>query len=311
MVALDHISLWSGRNAIYLMNSIWLFFKVTTMKLIYALMVVCYLMLSGCSSIHTSRSAISNGIFYGDPKLSLGGNLELLAGNDEVESKNNDDLLNSTDVHFIKESAKYTTSGSSDIYRASSLALTAKYIGNLAAVSEFLSNPADYPVSGNVVLIKLNDSDNPKSPEMLQLAFKEMTNEKSALIKNIRCENEDDVLSCKNNDSNVGTMRFSTIVDFEFVKKINPKAPPGKYAAFGFEEAVWTTTHLKESDYKAGNANVVIFSANKFWYTVDSNGSDFSTMFTYRVTERNAENLKTAVYIHGDEFKDKKIAELR
>lgn len=280
-------------------------------KPIYTLALMCSLIVSGCSSIHTSKSAISNGIFYGDPKLSLAGNLELLAGNDEVESKNNDDLLNSTDVHFIKESAKYTTSGSSDIYRASSLALTAKYIGNLAAVTEFLSNPADYPVVGNVVLIKLNDGDNPKNPDMLRLAFKEMTNEKSALIKKIRCENEDDVLSCKNNDSNVGTMRFSTIVDFEFVKKINPTAQPGKYAAFGFEEAVWTTTHLKDSDYKAGNSNVVIFSANKFWYTLDADGSNFSTMFTYRVTERNAENLKTAVYIHGDEFKDKKIAELR
>jgi hypothetical protein len=254
---------------------------------------------------------MSNEIFHGDPKLSLGGNLELLAGNDEVESKNNDDLLNSTDVHFIKESAKYTTSGSSDIYRASSLALTAKYIGNLATVTEFLSNPADYPAVGNVILIKLNDSENPKNPDMLRLAFKEMTNEKSALIKNIKCENEDGTLICKNNNSDVGTMRFSAIVDFEFVKKINPTAQPGKYAAFGFEEAVWTTTHLKESDYKAGNSNVIIFSANKFWYTLDADGSNFSTMFTYRVTERNAENLKTAVYIHGDEFKDKKIAELR
>ncbi len=281
------------------------------MKPIYTLALMCSLIVSGCSSIHTSKSAISNGIFYGDPKLSLGGNLELLAGNDEVESKNNDDLLNSTDVHFIKESAKYTTSGSSDIYRASSLALTAKYIGNLAAVTEFLSNPADYPVVGNVILIKLNDGENPKNPDMLRLAFKEMTNEKSALIKNIKCENEDGALICKNNNSNVGTMRFSAIVDFEFVKKINPTAQPGKYAAFGFEEAVWTTTHLKDSDYKAGNSNVVIFSANKFWYALDADGSNFSTMFTYRVTERNAENLKTAVYIHGDEFKDKKIAELR
>ena len=280
-------------------------------KPIYTLALMCSLIVSGCSSIHTSKSAISNGIFYGDPKLSLGGNLELLAGNDEVESKNNDNLLNSTDVHFIKESAKYTTSGSSDIYRASSLALTAKYIGNLAAVTEFLSNPADYPVVGNVILIKLNDGENPKNPDMLRLAFKEMTNEKSALIKNIKCENEDGALICKNNNSDVGTMRFSAIVDFEFVKKINPTAQPGKYAAFGFEEAVWTTTHLKDSDYKAGNSNVVIFSANKFWYALDADGSNFSTMFTYRVTERNAENLKTAVYIHGDEFKDKKIAELR
>lgn len=266
---------------------------------------------TGCATKHYAADAISGNVFRGDSKLSLAGNLELLAGNEKVEGKNHDEPFNQNDAFYLKAAGNYLSTNESDAFRAASLALTAKYIGNAAAVTELLSNPADYPTIGNVVLLKLSGNENPNTPEMLQKAFNTMTNPNSTLIKKAQCKMDDDALLCKRDDSKIGYMRFSKMVDLTFVKKLNPAAESGQYAAYGFENSVWTTSNMQLKDYRPAEPNVFIFSPSKSWYTMNEVNDQAATGFTYRVTEENKPDLKTVVYVYDKKFKDGKIAELR
>ncbi|MCD8475760.1 MAG: hypothetical protein LRY40_04085, partial [Shewanella fodinae] len=167
-------------------------------------------------------------VFYGNSSLSFGGNLELLAGNAAVEDKNDDNLLSNVDVHFIEASGDTISAQTSQdlgVGKALDFLATAKLVGSGFALADFLSNPADYPGVGHVILIKLEDGQNPRTPEMLRKAFTELTNPESVLIQNSKCEMDGTALHCINapKDSDIGEMRFSTLVDYSYVQKTHPQ----------------------------------------------------------------------------------------
>lgn len=271
--------------------------------------------MSGCSSVPKQDSAIKNGVFYGNSSLSFGGNLELLAGNSAVEDKNDDNLLSSVDIHFIEASGDTVSAQTSQDFgagKALDFLATAKLVGSGFALANFLSNPADYPGVGHVILIKLEDGQNPRTPEMLRKAFTELTNPSSALIQNSKCAMDGTALHCINapKDSDIGDMRFSTLVDYSYVQKLIPGAEPGNYAAYGFDDAVWTTSQLRSKDLAFGNPYMIHFSAAKYWYTLSKTGS-LEYQYTYRVTKLADPNLMGLIYIYNTDYKEKKIATLR
>ena len=137
-----------------------------------------------------------------------------------------------------------------------------------------------------------------------------MTNPNSPDIKATKCNINEQSLVCVQDSSNVGTLKFTYIVDQAFIKKINPDARADKYAAYGFAPSVWTTHPFTNSDHSAKNEPEVInFFAGKYWYTQKEDDSDQE--FTYHVTDIDTPGLKTVVYIYDKQFENKKIAELR
>ena len=271
--------------------------------------------LTGCSSVHNLQNAQQNHIFYGDKALSLGGNLELLAGNSEVEDKNDDEALNKRDVHFIKlggNKQSLEAVQNLGIGKALDLLSTAKLAGNFFALTSLFENPADYPDNQHIVLLRIKQDENPNTPEKLQQAFNALTNPESEKIKGTICAMDDDVLHCKVKDknSNIGDMHFATLVDYGFVKRLNPQAEEGSYAAYGFEDATWTTSKLNQDDLRFGTENNIHFSATKAWYSLSNQGK-WNTMFTYRVDNLESTSPLTVIYQYGAKAPDDTIAVLR
>ncbi|MCK7630863.1 hypothetical protein MZ018_04915 [Shewanella sp. JNE10-2] len=270
---------------------------------------------SGCASVPKQDSAIKNGVFYGNAKLSFGGNLELLAGNSEVESKNVDTQITKADVHFIElggDTVSTQIGQNLGISKALDFLATSKLSSSGFAIANVLSNPADYPDIGHIVILKLEKGQDPSSQQMLRRAFKELTNSDSSLVKDAKCEMKEKALHCINapNDSDIGVMRFSTLVDYSYVKKLMPHADSGDYAAYGFDDAVWTTSQLRAKDFHLGSPNVIHFFAGKYWYTLGVDGT-LKNQYTYRVTQIESPNLMSVIYIYDADYKEKKIATLR
>lgn len=264
----------------------------------------------GCATKHYQENAISNNEFKGDSSLSLGGNLELLAGNDKVETRNRDEAVDGNDAFYLKQAGNYPSAAANDAIRTASLALTAKYMLSGVAVTELLSNPADYP-DGQVVILVKSAGEDPHSEAMLRKAWEQLTNPNAPKVKETTCQMDDDSLFCKKGDSNVGELHFTSAVDFDFVKKLNPNATPGHYVAYGFKPSLWTLAGFTDKDYgRENNPNTFYFNPGKCWYSAASQGK-YDLVITYHVSEVNAPNLKTVVYIHNDKYKDGKIAEFR
>lgn len=271
--------------------------------------------ISGCASAPKQGSAIKNGVFYGNSKLSFGGNLELLAGNSKVESKNVDTQITKTDVHFIELGGDIVSTHVGQdlgIGKALDFLATSKLSSTGFAIADVLSNPAEYPNIGHVVILKLENGQDPSSQQMLRRAFDELTNSDSTLVKSAKCEMNDKALHCINapKNSDIGEMRFSTLVDYSYVKKLIPYADSGDYAAYGFDDAVWTTSRLRDKDFHLGSPNVIHFFAGKYWYTLGEDGS-LKNKYTYRVTQIESSDLMSVVYHYSSDYKENKIAILR
>ena len=270
------------------------------------------LFLTGCATKHYADNAIFNNVFKGDPSLSLGGNLELLAGNNKVETKNRDESLNKNDAYYLNRTNQYASQTGVNIAELTSVYASFKLIGGAMTLTNLLSNPGDYPDKSSVVFIKLNDNDIPTSSTMLQKAFITMTDPSSPLIQSTKCEMDGETLYCRSKGSRVGNMSFTHMVDFDFIKKINPHAKPGKYAAYGFEHAIFSMSILTYKDFAKNNPNVWDWFSSKIWTSqgaVHGQGLDI----TYRVTKINETGLKTAVYIHDPKFtaNDGNVIDLR
>lgn len=216
------------------------------MKTILTLSVSGLICLTGC--IHSAAPVISGNTFKGDPALSLGGNMELLAGNQSVERKN-------ADQDAGISSGDYATASAVAAEGAASLTTAGALTGGLLALSMTMPESA-VPEIENVVFLKTDPNENPSSEQALRKAYLNFVKQDAPEVKQISCNMVNDGLSCSNSKgSQLFTIKYTYFVDPVLMRRIDPSLPAGIYAAYGIDEdrGFFKKPVLKKSSYKRTN----------------------------------------------------------
>lgn len=247
------------------------------------------LFLTGCAAKHEAPTG--NSVFSGDKTLSLGGNMELLAGNSDVANRDKE-----ASKAEMAAAAKMTNAaiitGQTTVDALSAGALTA---GNLAfGVANLMmlgQNNFKHLDVEKLVLMKLDATDSPSSQATLEKAFKFATNPESNYVKKAQFSMKGNELVMISDGKEMGYLKFTTLVDQSLINRIDPTLPAGTYAAFGLRNpSMFGGRTLSSKD----------LSNSTWWFGGTWNRAAYNVLpmheeITYKVDKVGEPNAKTLV----------------
>lgn len=240
-------------------------------------------MLIGCSS-HSAAPTITGQTFKGDPAVSLGGNMELLAGNQKIEGKNKDLEIDPS------EASQLAVSGA----MAGALSST---IGSAALMTLSLNQTVyERPEHDVIVFTKVKDGVDPASENALRDVYQYSTNKSNAQIKDLTCKMSGGVLVCSKNNDELLQIKYTYTVDPVLMKRIEPSSTNDRYAAYTLIRD-WNILGVPSLRNKAFNSEHIWQYGVKTWArSLDSLG-DQNKLITYSVDKPYQTNNKTLVQI--------------
>jgi len=251
--------------------------------------------LTGCAAKHEMPNGSAP--FAGDKALSLAGNMELLAGNSSVVNRDQD----MSEKEMASAAAAVNTAAIAGHTAIDAVAAGGLTAGNLAfgvgSAMMLLQENYSRPDVGMLIIMPLDTGDVPTSQATLEKAFKYGTNPNAEKIKKVKFAMRDGSLITSTDGEELVAVKFSTLVAYDLVKRIDPKLPAGNYAAFGMVEPSFSGNHFGYYDF-----------SDKTWTHAGSwtkglaHSSPSHDTITYKVDKVGEPNAKTMIikYVNTD-----------
>lgn len=240
-------------------------------------------MLIGCSS-HTAAPTITGQTFKGDPAVSLGGNMELLAGNQKIEGKNKDKQIDQSGLSQLGVSGALAGAVSSSVASAALLTLSLN------------QTVYERPENDVIVFAKVKDGIDPASENALRDVYQYSTNKDNAQIKELKCKLSGDVLVCSKNNDELLKIKYTYTVEPALMKRIEPSYTDGRYAAYAVIRDR-NILDIASLDDEALNAkHIWLYSIKEWVHTLDTPDIQ-NRAITYNVDKPYQTNNKTLVQI--------------